>query len=96
MNNEEQRMSPEDRVEKDACRWKHFDRICYGTGNDDEYHKKIDDKLTDEEYEKALEIGKTLRVEKIDGEIKVWFDNEIAKRGVEAHRAMEKRLREGD
>ena len=54
----------------------------------------FDDKLTDEEFEKALELGKTLRVEKTDGELDVWFDNEIAKRGVEAHRAMEKRLRE--
>ena len=58
MNNEEQRMSPEDRDEKDACRWKHFDRIHYGKDNDDEYCKKIDDKLTEEEFEKAIEIGK--------------------------------------
>jgi len=49
--------------------------------------------LTDEEFEKALGLGKTLRVENIEGEIEIWFNNEIAKRGIAAHVAMEKRLR---
>jgi hypothetical protein len=45
---EEQRMSPEVREEADKRHQAHFDRLYYGADNDDEYHKKIDDKLTEE------------------------------------------------
>lgn len=39
MTREERSMSPEDRSEKDAARWKHFDKIYYGKDNEYPYGK---------------------------------------------------------